>query len=318
MEIEVFTSMGEGVELCKSEFIGEEIIENVSLSIHDKWFNSQSSVYTIVDDSIHEALIIYYSNQTDKFYTSGNIKFDGYEEIERFKSKYGFVRISFGLCGNGYIGIWVESDVESKLLSWHKCNSITNPDDDIVKALEFSRFLEGEISNKSNDLRSDDGRIKSLMMQYNYKVNIKIEGNKSQSGDKTDNTISSISIERFDNTFDKSDSRAICAYQTTGKPSILNITFIASEQQYSVNFWMGEDEITRIFERFYGAHPQSKADFIIRMNVEEKICELALFRQGLKEPVTIPESAYQMIVFKNQFEDYRSDNYNQPRGAWIW
>lgn len=73
-----------------------------------------------------------------------------------------------------------------------------------------------------------------------------------------------------------------------------------------------------IFHHFYGAHPETKTDFIIRIDAENKKYELALYRQGLKEPVVIPESAYQLIVFKNKFEDYRSENYDQPRGAWIW
>ena len=81
---------------------------------------------------------------------------------------------------------------------------------------------------------------------------------------------------------------------------------------------MDENLKIDLFRRFYGAHPETKADFIIRIDPENKKYELALYRQGLKEPVVIPESAYQMIVFKNKFEDYRSANYNQPRGAWIW
>lgn len=86
----------------------------------------------------------------------------------------------------------------------------------------------------------------------------------------------------------------------------------------SVYLWLDSTIIVHIFERFYGAHPDTKADFIIRIDPENKKYELALYRQGLKEPVVIPESAYQLIVFKNKFEDYRSENYNQPRGAWIW
>ena len=62
----------------------------------------------------------------------------------------------------------------------------------------------------------------------------------------------------------------------------------------------------------------TKTDFIIRIDSEKRKYELALFRQGLKEPQIIPEDAYQLLVFKNKFEDYRSDNYNQERGAWIW
>lgn len=101
-------------------------------------------------------------------------------------------------------------------------------------------------------------------------------------------------------------------------PSKIIVQFLIKSNEFHVLFWMNKNEITQVFERFYGAHPETKADFIIRIDAENKKYELALYRQGLKEPVVIPESAYQLIVFKNKFEDYRSENYNQPRGAWIW
>lgn len=87
---------------------------------------------------------------------------------------------------------------------------------------------------------------------------------------------------------------------------------------FSIYYWFEFESLKSVFERFYGAHPDTKAEFIIRIDVLTNRYELSLFRQGLKEPVVIPESAYQLIVFKNKFEDYRSENYNQPRGAWIW
>ena len=90
------------------------------------------------------------------------------------------------------------------------------------------------------------------------------------------------------------------------------------KKEYNCYIWFEEKLITSIFERFYGAHKDTKTDFIIRIDSEKRKYELALFRQGLKEPQIIPEDAYQLLVFKNKFEDYRSDNYNQERGAWIW
>ena len=73
-----------------------------------------------------------------------------------------------------------------------------------------------------------------------------------------------------------------------------------------------------MFDKFYGAHRDTRTDFIIRVDAAARKYELALFRYGLKEPVVIPEEAYQLLVFKNRFEDFRSPNYDQPRGAWIW
>ena len=90
------------------------------------------------------------------------------------------------------------------------------------------------------------------------------------------------------------------------------------KSEYTAYLWLDDESICTIYDRFYGAHPDTKADFIVRIDVEKKEFELALYRYGLKEPVVIDESAYQMIVFKNKFEYYRSENYDQPRGAWIW
>lgn len=101
-------------------------------------------------------------------------------------------------------------------------------------------------------------------------------------------------------------------------PLRIRLSFIYIKTIYAFYLFFDFDKLSSIFRFFYGAHPETKTDFIIRIDAENKKYELALYRQGLKEPVVIPESAYQLIVFKNKFEDYRSENYNQPRGAWIW
>lgn len=122
----------------------------------------------------------------------------------------------------------------------------------------------------------------------------------------------------FDGTFDKLHDEELLKYHVAGKPKKISINWHINKTEYTAYFWFENDKICSIFERFYGAHPDTKTDFIIRIDAENKKYELALFRQGLKEPQIISEDAYQLLVFKNKFEDYRSDNYNQDRGAWIW
>ena len=122
----------------------------------------------------------------------------------------------------------------------------------------------------------------------------------------------------FDGTYDKLQDDVLLKYHNAGKPKKLAIKWHLKKSEYTAYFWFEDEKICSIFERFYGAHPDTKTDFIIRIDAEKKKYELALFRQGLKEPQIIPEDAYQLLVFKNKFEDYRSDNYNQERGAWIW
>lgn len=122
----------------------------------------------------------------------------------------------------------------------------------------------------------------------------------------------------FDGTFDKVNNDNLLKYHQAGVPEKLSIKWYVKKSEYIAYFFIDETPIISIFKRFLGNHPETKVDFIIRIDAENKKYELSLYRQGLKEPVIIPEDAYQLIVFKNKFEDYRSENYNQPRGAWIW
>lgn len=122
----------------------------------------------------------------------------------------------------------------------------------------------------------------------------------------------------WDGTHDKLHDGGLLNYHMAGKPKKLAIQWHIKKSQYTAYLWFEDEAIRSAFERFYGAHRGTKVDFIIRIDAEKKKYELALYRYGLKEPVVIGEDAYQMIVFKNKFEHYRSENYDQPRGAWIW
>ena len=107
-------------------------------------------------------------------------------------------------------------------------------------------------------------------------------------------------------------------YHQAGKPKKLSLKWQIKKSEYTAYFWFEDEVIQAIFDRFYGAHPETKTDFMIRIDSDKNKYELALYRYGLKEPQVISESAYQLLVFKNKFEYYRSENYDQPKGAWIW
>ena len=122
----------------------------------------------------------------------------------------------------------------------------------------------------------------------------------------------------YDGTHDKLHDGSLLSYHLAGKPKKLAVQWHIKKSEYSAYLWLDDESICEAFERFYGAHRDTKVDIIIRIDSEKKKLELALYRYGLKEPVVVNEDAYQMIVFKNKFEYYRSENYDQPRGAWIW
>ncbi len=122
----------------------------------------------------------------------------------------------------------------------------------------------------------------------------------------------------WDGTHDKLHDGSLMRYHAAGKPRKLAVKFHVGKDEYSAYFWMDEVRTREIFDRFYGAHRDTKCDFIIHIDPESRRYELALFRYGLQEPQVLPADAFEVLVFKNRFEHYRSDNYSQPRGAWIW
>lgn len=121
----------------------------------------------------------------------------------------------------------------------------------------------------------------------------------------------------YDDSFNRLNDGALMNYHESSSPYKINLRWKHRHTEFEAYILLGEAMLS-VFNRFYGAHPNTRTDFIIGIDAENKKYELGLYRQGLKEPVVIPESVYQLIVFKNKFEDYRSENYNQPRGAWIW
>lgn len=122
----------------------------------------------------------------------------------------------------------------------------------------------------------------------------------------------------YDGTHDKLHDGGLMKYHQAGKPKKLAVKWHVGKKVYMAYFWFEDERIRTVFDRFYGAHPDTKTDFTIRIDTDNNKYELSLYRYGLKEPQVISESAYQLIVFKNKLEYYRSENYNQPRGAWIW
>lgn len=201
--------------------------------------------------------------------------------------------IIVGLTCFGGIAIWERKKESSKLLLWQIVGGTTS--------MLLPVSSEKMIQNK-------------WMNDYCYRYVPVFNG------DFTNELIikDKLAVCLFNGTHDKLNDGNLLKYHQAGKPKKLAIKWHIGKSEYSAYFWFEEEAIREVFDKFYGAHPDTKTDFIIRIDAENKKYELALYRYGLKEPQIIPENVYQLLVFKNKFEDYRSDNYNQERGAWIW
>lgn len=188
----------------------------------------------------------------------------------------------------------------------------------------YKQLKEISTELKQNNLLQEAKVLDFYLIQYNYRYLPIFEKYAEESGRwevKDDSILVELDyIEDvlYDGQYDKTHDGKIFTYHEAGRPRKLAVKWHVKKSEYTAYFWFEDKEIRTVFDRFYGAHPETKTDFMIRIDAEKNKYELALYRYGLKEPYVISSSAYQLIVFKNKFECYRSENYNQPRGAWIW
>lgn len=312
--------------------------ETISINIHEEypfqneWGNSNVEIYDKLLKlsnfefkwiSLVEQKIYHIKLDLKTYFNTSNITF-----------KYN--KILFGMAPYGGIALWAIGLNKSVLVNWLTGSEIKVSMEDfhpIHPNITLKKYCDFYINNdpavkenlQINGLPSRN-LFDKYMQQFTYRYQPLFETwNDGEEvkwqkyrGDELCPEFKYIEESLFDGTFDKLHDNDLLKYHKAGKPKKLSIRWHIKKTEYTAFFWFEDEKICSIFERFYGAHPDTKTDFIIRIDAEKKKYELALYRQGLKEPQIIPEDAYQLLVFKNKFEDYRSDNYNQERGAWIW
>ena len=82
----------------------------------------------------------------------------------------------------------------------------------------------------------------------------------------------------YDGTHDKLHDEGLMKYHYAGKPKKLCVKWHVGKSEYSAYFWFEDDSIRDVFDRFYGSHPDTKTDFMIRIDAESRKFELSLYR----------------------------------------
>lgn len=287
-----------------------------------------------------EISIVYLSIIEKKFYalllTVNPSEMDTYiERIESFNMDNRPVNLIIGMTPYGGVAIWIGCPWKQLLLGWMKTGEIEVSMDDFLPE-QPKMTLEDYCLTYINENAAVKENLEKkglpphhlfdkYMQQFTYRYLMLFEHwNKDKENwqkcdiEETLPEFDYIEEALFDGTHDKLHDGGLMNYHEAGKPKKLAVKWHIKKSEYTAYFWFEDEEIRAVFDRFYGVHPETKTDFMIRIDSDKKKFELALYRYGLKEPQVINEAAYQLIVFKNKLEYYRSENYNQPSGAWIW
>ena len=122
----------------------------------------------------------------------------------------------------------------------------------------------------------------------------------------------------FDGTYDLLNDGRLLDCHRAGKPEKLALTWHVRKWLYEAYFWFSEEGIRAGFDRVCGEEPDKDTDLIVRIDPSQVKVEVSLNREGMEEPFVIPEEAYELILFRNRLESFRSENYSQEKGAWLW
>ena len=245
------------------------------------------------------------------------------------------LQILIGLAPYGGVAIWFRGYFKSILFSWDKAEAIDiqQVDDNLLPEETFEELYEialGENEEVRRNLLKNglpqSSYFNQLMDQYYYRFVILLKKwdekeeiwKDYEEDEKYIPGLDFVEAKCFDGTYDKLRDGSLMEYHTSGKPSHLTIAWHVGKKNYGAYFFFDHEELQVIFNRCYGAHPDTKVDILVQMDPETNHYELALYRYGMKEPLKIDESAYQLMVFKNKFECFRSENYNLPPGSWRW
>jgi uncharacterized protein YegP (UPF0339 family) len=98
------------------------------------------------------------------------------------------------------------------------------------------------------------------------------------------------------------------------KPRKIDLHWTVGETKYSGYFWTDEQKIIDTFADFYDTKAQQEGNLVIE--IKNSNTEFRFLLEIGSVVTEIPIEDLHFIIFKDDEEFYRSDNYNRPPGGW--
>lgn len=253
---------------------------------------------------------------------------DEEDEEKTIKSIFNYVAV--GIAPHGGVAVWLHGSKKQTLIAWLHAEEkelTLEEQQSLLWGLDINKYCDAAI--KQLRLESvvipDTRHFDNMMLQYSYRLqplfkkwHEKTEEWKEYQEEDKKPELDYIEIKCFDGTYDKLRDGSLMEYHVAGKPSHLTLAWHVGKRRYGAYFFFDHKELQAAFSHCYGTHPDTKVDILVQMDPETNHYEFSLYRYGMKEPLKIDESTYQLMVFRNKFECFRSKNYNLPPSSWRW
>lgn len=276
---------------------------------------------SFIIDNKTQLEIVYYSITETKFYS---LCLNLYEYVNnaRKTETIEYDKIELGMLPDGLVALWLSSFNKKELIYIGHAQE-TNSESLFVNKYGISSKQYS--TNYSNIIKLNNSEFNErnkliynkYLRKYRHRYIIRKVGDYIQHDEKhkSDKSVI-INTLSYAGEFDKTNE-SYCLYLYRGIPQKISLCFSEYKYKYQLYLFFNES-IFDVFEKFYGTQPDTDTDFIIYLDAKVKNYEIALYRYGLKAPFILPSDTYELLVFKDKFENFRSSNYNQEEGAWIW
>jgi len=271
--------------------------------------------------------------------------------------RYLFTHIVVGMAPYGGVALWMSGSSKSILVDWMHGREAPEVADRFIPENSGMTFLEYCNSYSSAGIdrywrehgletvetpknimeweQPPQGLYEEYMQQFRYRYVLRFEDWDEQGFVDSDGCVvhwgkpdadgwkSSFELRYFwehlyDGTYDKMHDGRLFSYHTAGKPNKLRLEWHIGESDYMAYIWLDSGILSDVFGDFCGSDRDTGTDFMIRIDPVKYKFEISLHWEGAGEPVLIPEEAYQVIVFKDTYRVFYSENYAQPKNAWSW
>ena len=240
-----------------------------------------------------------------------------------------------GFAPYGKVAVWLRGTYKAVLLNWMQGEEANDrlaktrvgrigKEDFCMMQLEADEVVLNNLRENGMPPRE---KFDNLMQQFIYRY-LPLEeywdGEAWQEYDEDDRFYDDIDIESiedtcFDGTFDRLCDGMLLRYHEAGCPKLLALKWKEGRSNLSAYWWMDEEQLSYVLRRFASLDPSARADLLLRLDSRQGCFEMALKGgEMLQEPIVIPQEAYQLIVFKDGHELYKSPNFAQEDGAWNW
>ena len=231
-----------------------------------------------------------------------------------------FINVLVGTAPHGGVAIWLCGLKKSVLLHWF------HAEEAVLSEVEEKAY--GWMKEFKNPLIISQEEVEEKMRQYCYRY-VALEeyfDTESKWWKEYEDTdpyyddldLDAIEDKRTDGTFNYLGGQEQEQYHTTGKPERITVKWHAGPTEYLAHFWINETTLINFFQSFYKPDPNGKADLLIRLDPDKNIYSLALKGDMHDYEYFFPWKTYQLIVFRDGTEHFRSMNFNKADDAWRW